>query len=390
MAILPAGGYALAGTSNNTSDLSHQLFFVIAATDGSVLLDTVFFSEAWTRPVGLIYCMDGNFAIGVKRTSADEAGNFYSILKVNSTGQILWETQLQNQNEQIELADLIELPDSTLLIAGKSTQAGNTHSDMMFSKLAYDGHVLWTRYHGYELSEWVASICLTNQNVIGVAGNRITAEGNPSPQILTIDTAANMVHEFFDNGIAEVTHVSYNEANSTLFFAWNNSSNGVPKSSVFNFTIDLFFGCNAMPSAPFTAEFDGVATCPTPEGNLMMCGNMHETGPGIVSMFIFKVNGSCQHNNTLQVGVKQLDSNADILAYPNPADAFITLDLTSLPAGTGTAELRDLSGRLVFSKTIYTGNEPQKLDVAEIPAGFYILNMASSHGSFSKPMIIKH
>jgi len=390
IALFPSGGFAVAGTSNQSLNLSHQLYLVVANAGGDVLKDTIYESAAWAVPSAMVYSSDETLILGVNKSSADEADNSFSVLKIRLTGEIIWQTDFINNPGNARLYDLIELPDSTIIIAGSGSVSDSDSSDMMFAKLAYDGQVIWTKYYGEERHEWAASLCISNDNIVAVAANRILDNGESSPQLLTMDTAGIVISEYFDSGFGEVTSVSYNPYNNSIFFAWDYTNNGTPKSAIFNFTIDLVFRCNALPSGPLTAPFNGIATCAGLNGYMHMCGSIENTGPGIISMYSFKAGDFCQHDSNLQVGIPEEIENSKALLYPVPANEVLYLELDKNSKNDVIVQIRDLSGRLITNWNSSTLGTTIAIDVQNINSGFYILQVANENGIQSYPFIVKH
>ncbi|MCB0819335.1 MAG: T9SS type A sorting domain-containing protein, partial [Bacteroidetes bacterium] len=263
-------------------------------------------------------------------------------------------------------------------------------SDMMFVKLAYDGHLLWTKFYGTEGDEWAASVCASEQNVIAVAGNRVLENGETSPQLLNLDTAGNVTNEFFDSGYAEVNSIAYNPENSSLIIAWDYSSSGTPKTALFNFTIDLVYRCSSLPVSPLTAPLRANSTCAGLNGQMHLCGNMEDTGPGIISMFSFKTGSSCEHTTGLQIGIKELETTGSPLLYPNPAENSILLRWDNTSGIEGVIVL-DQSGRRLNVNSFNSANNELSFEVGALEPGFYYMQIQASGnvGFYCYPFIIK-
>ncbi len=69
--------------------------------------------------------------------------------------------------------------------------------------------------------------------------------------------------------------------------------------------------------------------------------------------------------------------------YPNPASSFVMVT----NAENTTIDIRDITGKLMFTKQIVSGNE--RIDVSELNKGIYIVSMTNNSGIVSKRMVIE-
>jgi len=81
------------------------------------------------------------------------------------------------------------------------------------------------------------------------------------------------------------------------------------------------------------------------------------------------------------VGLNQL------AVYPNPASDFVNIDLKNQPVVR--IELRDMSGRILFSDKAVSGNQPYRLNVNHYPKGSYLLTVYLTDRTVTKKLIIQ-
>lgn len=91
-------------------------------------------------------------------------------------------------------------------------------------------------------------------------------------------------------------------------------------------------------------------------------------------------------NNVSVEDTKNLTNQISL--YPNPAERLVTVRLPEQWTGTCDLTLFDMTGKLLKSAAGEAGAEIQ-LNVAEIPAGFYILKVAHEGTVVSKKLIIQ-
>ncbi len=92
------------------------------------------------------------------------------------------------------------------------------------------------------------------------------------------------------------------------------------------------------------------------------------------------------------VGVGEIKNTAnDIIVYPNPANDFVKLNWSSNVAAKMQLQLFDIAGKQIFVKTINSsiGKNTETIDVKDLAAGTYFINMNDGTNNFNKKIIIQ-
>lgn len=390
IALFADSGFVAAGYTNSGENNDYNVYIFRADNDGEVLWDTTIGSNTWDEAADIITLRDGGFAIVVNEWGATGEEKSLACYKYNS-GNILEWIYRPVSSTFSEANAILELSDSSLFIGGAGVQSIGLE-DMLLIKLNYDGAEQWTRYYGGEQSEWIAGLALSNDDRIGVAGNRLLDGENSSPQLLSLDTNGDILHQFFDPNFAEATSVSYSPFTNSYFFSWNYiNSNGTPKASIFNFTNDFVFRCNAVVTVDPFQEQHGTRTAMGVNGQMHLTGNIIGTGPGITSLFSFKCADFCQNNQSLQVNIEESDNEFSALLYPNPASDIAYLKLPS-DEKIEQVTLIDVAGR-VSAIPFNSSGDVIKVDLGNKANGFYYLKVlfikdGVQNLSFPIPLII--
>lgn len=77
---------------------------------------------------------------------------------------------------------------------------------------------------------------------------------------------------------------------------------------------------------------------------------------------------------------------AHVTLYPNPATTTTTLDLSTLPVGTYSATVIDMTGRTLMTQQV-TGGLHQPLAVSQLPAGTYLIRIQGINTSLTQRLI---
>ncbi|MGI4869739.1 MAG: T9SS type A sorting domain-containing protein [Janthinobacterium lividum] len=80
---------------------------------------------------------------------------------------------------------------------------------------------------------------------------------------------------------------------------------------------------------------------------------------------------------------------AKVHLYPNPTSADVTIDLTQLPTGLYTVRVLSLTGQLLSSAELTTGQE-HDLPVSSLPAGLYVVQVQSSSLHLTQSLVKLH
>ncbi len=107
-------------------------------------------------------------------------------------------------------------------------------------------------------------------------------------------------------------------------------------------------------------------------GTITLGSTSVTASPGSASVFLARYDG-------LTTGLSAIDNSFQFEMYPNPADEFVNLVIPSTEK-VQSIQLMDLSGKAVKQFGFNASGNNIQLDVTEIPAGFYLLQINSDKG----------
>lgn len=90
------------------------------------------------------------------------------------------------------------------------------------------------------------------------------------------------------------------------------------------------------------------------------------------------------HPVSVYVGINNIEA-VNVTIYPNPVANVLNVSFEALPYAF-QATLFDMSGRTVAVRTVAAGSNSMQLDVANMPAGNYLLNM----GGCTTKVVVRH
>ena len=371
----PGGGFVAGGISNGGENNDYQILLFKADEDGEVLWSSLYGIPGWNE-LGDIICLEnGTIAVASTEYSEQNGTEQMVLWLFDGDGNFLWERRPEIIGKSKGLA-LAEYIDGSILVGGGGAyQAQLSNEDMLLARYASDGTQIWYRNYGFTSKDWIAGIAVSPEGIIALAGNRTVNTDQFSPHLYTVDEQGVILHELQDGGVGEVTSVAYNVPVNTFFFAWNYKDIGIQKTTIFDFSHELGYQCNSLPQAGvFTPHFAG-GVAASENGRMMLVGSIDDTGPGIISFFLFRCDIACQHDFNLQVGIQEQPTNTVNLG-PNPFQQEISITQLGDVAIDNYVVL-DLLGRIVASGN-FQGNSQTTLSTQNWEPGVYVIRLTKS------------
>jgi hypothetical protein len=97
---------------------------------------------------------------------------------------------------------------------------------------------------------------------------------------------------------------------------------------------------------------------------------------------------ACVTINTISLVENALLNNVDI--YPNPSNGKFTIEVTDLPLGTLNVQVVDARGRVLLttSKVLTNGNGNVEINIQDVEAGIYFVNLTSGDNHVTERIVI--
>ncbi len=118
-------------------------------SQGQPLFKKVFGGTGDEAPTSVIRTHDGGYLVGGSTGTLDPGNSIPFLLKVDSAANKQWWRPFKWKGTQ-RVTDLIQLPDSTLLMLGSTNGHGNGGYDLFLQKLRKNGDSLWMKTYGGE------------------------------------------------------------------------------------------------------------------------------------------------------------------------------------------------------------------------------------------------
>lgn len=107
----------------------------------------------------------------------------------------------------------------------------------------------------------------------------------------------------------------------------------------------------------------------------------------VVNTYYHDYNNDCEYsNNTMPRSADKTDSNFTLSIYPNPTDRYITIGLPPYN-NRSTLEIRDLSGKLIMSKSTLENETTLTVDLSKYPSGVFLIRLIQGDTILSKKFV---
>ncbi len=195
-------GYIAVGTTSSTSNTASDVYVV--------KLDSLF-QKQWSKSFGSTFLENGKSIIQTRDsnfvfcgyTNKTQNGDYdIWVEKIDRQGNFIWE-QFIGGNDWDFGYQIIELPDSSLVIAGTTYSFGN-NADGYIVRLDKSGNILWEKNTGSNAREELYSLTLNlkNDQIIAVGeSDKNFATDSTDIYFVKLDTAGNILVDTTYGGI---------------------------------------------------------------------------------------------------------------------------------------------------------------------------------------------
>ena len=382
---LPDNGFILTGVTNESPNGDYNIRVIRTDALGDTIWTKTYGSSAWDIVEEIAVLSDGGFALAA--TTYEEpynTGTFY-LLRLDANGNLLWENRLNRGTNNLA-SSVDELPDGSLLLAGRGKLPGRTDTDILLVKYSPTGDTLWSKFYGDYENEWAADVAYSTDLRICLAGNKTQFSGNTREFLITVNengTPLN-VNDFSDSRQLEMQSVRFVEENNSFVFSANYQAPTVMRATVYRYTVLLDYLCSApmnVLSNSYASEAIAVLG-----SYLLMTGTFNQVAPGVSSFVLMKTTMNCLWNDNVTVGLNEtVLVNISPEIYPNPTEGKLHVDIAREPL---LVRVTDLNGREVDLSFNYSD---ARLTIATdaLEPGMYMLHLQHKNAPSSYHRFIR-
>lgn len=384
--ILDDQGYFISGFTgqNGTEDA----YLLRTDTQGNILWSLINGGDGVDRAEDGIPTMDGGYAI-VGYTSSSPAKYFDAfLLKLNSNGEVIWKKTYGGDG--YDNANCIrQLADGGYIIAGQTYSTGQGEGDYYIIRVNGTGDVLWEKTFGGPYIEEAQNILLTNDGNIIIAGDTESYGGGESDGYLVkLDLDGNLIwQKFYGATRKDVLKTVEQTSDGGLILSGVTRSFG-------NFEPDMWLiKTNGDGDTAWTKRFGGpyhdhgYTAYQTSDGGYLLSGHIEKTNSD-EDFALIKLNET--GNLILSIGYA-LNLNNDLLInlFPNPSMGFVNIifDNTTVPH---YLKIYNQPGQLLLEEkiTMEEALNGKTLDLTSFEKGIYYVKIIGDKRMFTRRLVL--
>jgi hypothetical protein len=189
----PDKGYVILGYTNSYGSGEYDIYLVKIDSIGDTLWTKTYGGTNWEIGYEIIQTYDGGYAIIGETFSYGAGGSDVYLIKTDSNGDSLWTKTYGGKMQDFGRA-IIELYDSTLIIAGGTSSFGAGGIDVLLLKLNMQGDSIWAYAHGGAKDDWARDVIMTRDTGLSTIGTTMSfnADYLEMYQIKTDSSGANL------------------------------------------------------------------------------------------------------------------------------------------------------------------------------------------------------
>lgn len=382
-----ASGYFIIGYTQSFGSGDYDSWLLKIDNSGDTL---------WTKRYGtwgndqgkeIIPTSDGNYVIAGYSNSATYPDYQSYLIKINPSGNILWEKYYGGSNMEIGNS-VKQCPDGGYVMFGQTFSYGAGGGDAYMVKTNASGDLLWTKTFGGAQNDEGICIVSNSDNTFALCIRDSSSVGKDiEVQIIKTDANGDIIwdkkyggtEKDTDKMIQATSDGGYIVAAISRSFGWNLPDMWILKLSSNGDTL-------------WTRNYGGndnehcYAVRETADGGYIAVGKTESSSSTNGIMFL-KLNSLGKLGF---LGVGEIYADDAFSLYPNPTDENIYIDFKKEFPGS-TFKITNVLGQTVYSETIHRTylNNTRSINLKDNEPGVYFLTIQSKEQILTKKFILK-
>jgi hypothetical protein len=384
---LADSSFVISGFTNSYGNGGYDALVIKADKAGNQQWLRTWGGSDWDFGYDIIQTGDGNVVICGSTISFGKGKYDGFVSKYDPAGNIIWQ-KFYGGGEDDEFMGLTTKNGTEIYVGGITKSYGETNGDMLMFKLDNSGDSLMRIIYGgaqYDICNDVA-INKNNEIILGGGSNSYTS-GMEDALVVKFTSAGNFVvmKKYGEaNGDEEIFKViPSNSSFGEEIIIYSSNQNLGTKRDFLTLAIDqnldfIYGGQNG--SFGYSEDEEPRDICRTKDKGYAQIGWTNSLG-AVDKDFLFVKRDSMMAYGVL-TGVEELKSEKRTVAcFPNPAKDKIYFDYKS-QNNVFLIKIFDISGQLVSEKKIQAGNERYVVDIEDLGAGIYMVELTDREQKF--------
>lgn len=394
-------GFFVAGYTNSIGHGGYDAYLVKTDESGNFLWEKAYGHEGWEKINDAVLLADTGIMM-VGQTNSGTAGNdnFY-IVRTDQYGDTLW-TKNFGTLENDYATSVEVLNDSICIIAGQMYNEDSLLLKAYVMSIKTDGEVLWELSLGNNGEYIIHDFCIIGNEINAVGNKKDVLTEEIDAYVVIAITSGAYINEYAYPYTGYDSHelITPYGSQGKYYFANSQQNSGTyPVGNdlyVIRYDNSLQYNGGGA-SVGITNTGDDVAgqLISTNDGGALIVGFNTAFGLGGNNVFIAKIGsddvmpntfGVQSLNNLVKVYENTMIDNNEFKVYPNPSSTILNIDL---PANfDGKIEMKDITGKNVFSMDQYNNTIPTTINIEQLEKGNYYISFQYDNGAKYTKMIV--
>jgi hypothetical protein len=355
-------GFIMCGYTNSFGNGGYDFYVIRTDSSGNLLWAKTFGGTDWDFAHSAKQTSDGGFIISGDSYSGPSGFRNPLVVRINSSGDLLWQKHLTSFNDEYSNALGITNDDQYVLV-GYSMQSRTNSEDITLHKLNSSGDSLWTKYAGDTTAEEAFSIYMFPDNGFAVVGSNKDNNNLNNLMARFTESGDSIWYKLLSPPGNELTYdISGTSDGNLVITGYADDSWGGGGKDFFITRTDTSGNEITTPqSKTFGSGGEDIAYSvrQTSDGGYVLCGSTTSFAPGPQAIYLIKVDSAYNTSSTVVIGIDELGkaANVNTVVFPNPASNYLTISTSQRLGGNKIIfELYSLIGEKIFSRSIYLNN----------------------------------
>jgi hypothetical protein len=395
------GNLAMAGHSSSYLNNSYDFYLIKANMNGDTIWTKHYGTTEWDFANSMDTCADGGFIMAGKTYATGNAYSDILIVKTDTDGNEQWRKQIGGNKDDV--ANEIISVDDGYILCGTTESIGSGGKDIYVLKVDLTGNIVWERTLGGEEDDVGNSLMITSDNRLVCAGG-VKSYGYPNNfnsylMKLNFDgsnywslpgnfSASNINFEIID-----ITESSTSQIVSISDFDNNGISNG--EYGLFINDLNGYLDTSSTFGGSYRETPKSIISCY--DKGYAIIGTTSSFGIGLENIYFIKTDSIGSSNSPLSISVNTKDQNQLISnpnqVYPNPfsnnTNIHVDFPISFLTQQKVQLTLVDQLGNDVSSQMSYQIRENYSGSVISLhnlslPNGMYFYNLSIHNKAIAK------
>ena len=382
-------GFYIAGYTNSYGNGGYDNYLIHTDEQGNFLWNKTYGGSGWEKVNNAILLPDTSIVmVGQSNSGTDGNDNFY-IVRTNQNGDTLWTKNFGTSGNDFATS-VKSINDSMFVVGGTKYISDSLKNKAYLMCYKNDGQLVWEHYFGNQGEYQINDISIVGNeiNVVGFRKNFVPNDFDGYAAKVNIN--GNFIYEFAYSYTTVETYeqITAYGTSGNFYIVYNQQQDGVTfpigkDILAGRFTSGLVYDNHALGFSNTGDDISGQIIA-TNDGGVIVVGYNTSFGAGGNNVYLTKIGANdvfpittgAPTPNTL-VKVNELKNSEGIQVYPNPTNDELNILLPN--DFEGEIELKDISGRSVYSEKIEESKFKISMIKNNIQQGNYFIYITSKN-----------